>query len=141
MLSAWCGRSLLKHSTKSSNFACCCRKFLPAGLVVSSFRVRCMRSCRPFCCGWPGLMRSMAMPSLSHQTESLERLKREFGLAKGTPLSVRIALGRAELLENRLKYGEGVSFLGGVKRLAGEQVAAGEVGDRQRIAIAPIGEH
>ena len=27
-----------------------------------------MRSWRPFCWGWPGLMRSMAMPSLSHQT-------------------------------------------------------------------------
>src|SRR5215831_17201806 len=27
-----------------------------------------------FCCGWPGLMRSMAMPSRSQHTESLERL-------------------------------------------------------------------
>jgi hypothetical protein len=25
-----------------------------------------MRSWRPFCCGWPGLMRSMAMPRRSH---------------------------------------------------------------------------
>ena len=33
--------------------------------VVSLLRVRCMRSWRPFCCGWPGLMRSMAIPSLS----------------------------------------------------------------------------
>ena len=41
--------------------------------------------------GRPGLMRSMAMPSLSHQTASLERLKRPLGLAKGTPLSDRIA--------------------------------------------------
>jgi hypothetical protein len=32
--------------------------------------VRCMRSCRPFCCGWPGLMRSMAMPRRSHHTDS-----------------------------------------------------------------------
>ena len=53
-----------------------------------------MRSWRPFCCGWPGLMRSMAMPSRSHQTESLERLKRPLGLAKGTPLSERMAAGR-----------------------------------------------
>jgi hypothetical protein len=35
-------------------------------------------------------MHSMSMPSRSHQTESLERL----GLAKGTPLSERIAPGR-----------------------------------------------
>ena len=40
-------------------------------------QVRCMRSCRAFCCGWPGLMRSIVVPSLSHQTDSLEKLKRE----------------------------------------------------------------
>jgi hypothetical protein len=34
------------------------------------------------------------MPSLSHQTESLERLNSAFGLAKGTPLSERIASGK-----------------------------------------------
>ena len=45
-----------------------------------------MRSWRPFCCGWPGLMRSMAMPSLRH-TESFERLNNALGLAKGTPLA------------------------------------------------------
>ena len=42
----------------------------------------------------PGLMRSIAMPSLSHQTESLERLNKALGLAKGTPLSDRMADGR-----------------------------------------------
>ena len=47
---------------------------MPGGLVVSFLRVRCMRSWRPFCCGCPGLMRSMAMPRRSHQTESFERL-------------------------------------------------------------------
>src|SRR5689334_22315711 len=73
--------------------ACCCRLFIPGGRVASFFSVRCMRSWRPFCCGWPGLMRSMAMPRRSHHTESLERLKRAFGLANGTPLSDRIAWG------------------------------------------------
>ena len=29
-----------------------------------------MRSWRPFCWGWRGLMRSMAMPSLSHQRDA-----------------------------------------------------------------------
>jgi hypothetical protein len=42
------------------------------------------------CCGsWlaKGLepMRSIVMPSLSHQTESFERLNKALGLAKGTP--------------------------------------------------------
>jgi hypothetical protein len=34
------------------------------------------------------------MPRLSHQTDSLLNPKRALGLAKGTPLSVRIARGR-----------------------------------------------
>ena len=37
--------------------------------------------------------RSMSMPSLSHQTDSLERLNKPLGLAKGTPLSDRMAAG------------------------------------------------
>jgi hypothetical protein len=36
----------------------------------------------------------MAMPSLSHQTESFERLNKALGLAKGTPLSERMASGK-----------------------------------------------
>jgi hypothetical protein len=44
-------------------------------------------------------MRSMRMPKRSHQTESLLRPKREWPLAKGTPLSMRIAAGRELLLE------------------------------------------
>ena len=38
---------------------------------------------RPFCRGWPGLMRSIAMPRRSHQTESLKRLNKALGLAEG----------------------------------------------------------
>lgn len=45
----------------------------------------------------------MAIPSLSHQTDSLERLNRPFGLAKGRPLSVRIASGRLRLRNRRSK--------------------------------------
>src|ERR1700730_6468408 len=111
---------------KSSNLACCWRKFLPAGLVVSSLRVRCMRSWRPFCCGLPGLMRSIAMPSLSHQTNAV------IG-ANG--------LGQSELLENGLEYAERVGFFGGGERLAREDVAAGKVGDGERITVATVGEH
>jgi hypothetical protein len=39
-------------------------------------------------------MRSIAIPSRNHQTESFDKLNRPFGLAKGTPLSERIARGR-----------------------------------------------
>ena len=58
---------------KASNLACCWRLFEPAGRVVSALSVRCMRSWRPFCCGLPGLMRSIMIPSLSQKTDSLER--------------------------------------------------------------------
>jgi hypothetical protein len=37
---------------------------------------------------------SQPTPSLSHQTESFERLNRPLGLANGTPLSERMACGR-----------------------------------------------
>src|SRR5262249_29471538 len=50
-------------------------------------------------------------------------------------------LGQAELLEHGLEHREGVGFLGGGEGLAGEQVSAGQGGDRQRVAIAPTGEH
>jgi hypothetical protein len=37
------------------------------------------RSWRPFCCGRPGLMRSISIPSLSHQMASLEGLNWQQG--------------------------------------------------------------
>jgi hypothetical protein len=39
-------------------------------------------------------MRSIAMPNLSHHTESFERLNKALGLAKGKPLSERMANGK-----------------------------------------------
>ena len=39
----------------------------------------------PFCCGWPGWMRSMPMPSLIHRTKSLDRPKIPLALANGQP--------------------------------------------------------
>jgi hypothetical protein len=46
------------------------------------------------------------MPSRSHQTDSRLRPKRALGLAKGMPLSVRIAPA-AEVLEGPLEHAEG----------------------------------
>src|ERR1700716_2303585 len=48
-------------------------------------------------------MRSIAMPRRSHQTESLEGLNKPLGLAKGTPLSERIASGRPRSRNSRSK--------------------------------------
>src|SRR5260370_9447786 len=58
-----------------SNLACCCRKFALAGLVASFFRVRCMRSWRPFCCGLPGLMRSMPITRRSQRGRASSHAK------------------------------------------------------------------
>ena len=54
--------------------------------------VRCMRSCRPFCSGWPAAMRRGTMPSLIHQTASRDN-PATAQEANGGPLSVRIADG------------------------------------------------
>src|ERR1700722_14417028 len=103
MASDSCGRSLLNSSMKASNLACCCSRLAPAGRVASFFRVRCMRSCRPFCCGRPGRMRSMLIPKRNHQTDRRERLKSPFGEAKGTPLSERMACGKPRSWKRRSK--------------------------------------
>ena len=48
-------------------------------------------------------MRSMPIPRRSHHTESLDRPKKAPRLAKGTPLSLRIALGSPNSLKTRSK--------------------------------------
>ena len=52
-----------------------------------------------------------------------------------------MALGQAELLEYPLEYAEGEGLPGAGQCFAAQQLAASEVGDGQRVAIAPIGEH
>jgi hypothetical protein len=62
------------------------------GVAVSWLSVRCTRSCRPFCCGFPATIRSGRMPSLIHHTASRDSPPTP-GEAKGGPLSERIASG------------------------------------------------
>src|SRR6516164_5378938 len=45
---------------------------------------------------------------------------------------------QAALLKKPLKHSKSVVFFGGGERLAGEQVAAGMIGDRQRVTIVMI---
>lgn len=61
------------------------------------------------------MVRSMATPSRNHQTESFERLNRPFGLAKGTPLSERIAEGRPRSLEELFEGGDGEVLAGSIR--------------------------
>src|SRR5947209_15623722 len=99
-----------------------------------------MRSWRPFCCGWPGLMRSMPIPSRSHHTESFERLNKALGLAKGTPLSERMPKRQAAFPEQPLERSNCRLFARGIERLAQQQVTRGMIGDRQRITVAAVAQ-
>jgi hypothetical protein len=105
-----------------------------AGCLLFEREVRALMA--PFCRGWPGLMRSMAMPSRSHQRESFDRLNKALGLAKGAPLSERMACGRPRSLEG----GDGEVFACRIKGFAQKREARGMVGDGQRIAVSAVAE-
>ena len=109
--------------------------------MASFFKVRCMRSWRPFCCGLPGLMRSMPIPSRNHHTESLERPKKALAAGEGDAVVGADRQRQPKVLKSPFKHGKCVHLLGGAQGVAAQQVAAGEVGDGQRIAVASIGEH
>src|ERR1700730_17431301 len=100
-----------------------------------------MRSWRPFCCGWPGWMRSIVMPSRSHQTASLLKLKRPLGEEKRTPLSERMALGQAAFLKQALKSGKGCLFLDRLHGLAEQKITASMIGNGQGVTIPLIPQH
>ena len=48
---------------------------------------------------------------------------------------------QTEFLKGALEHGEGELFLRRRESLAGQQVAAGEIGDRQRITVPPVAQH
>ena len=85
-------------------------------------------------------MRLISMPSLSHHTESLERLKR-IGRSEGHAVVGADGFGQAELLEDAFEHCEGKGFLRGRKRLASEKITAGKISDGQGIAVTPVREH
>src|SRR5580704_18263496 len=93
------------------------------------------------------LLRVTGLDSLALDTEP-EPPDRELGeveegirAGEGNTVVGADGLGQAELLEYGFKYRESIGFLGGGERLAGEEIAAGEVGDRERVAITPVSEH
>ena len=86
-------------------------------------------------------MRSMRDAQPQPPDRQLAQAEQGMGAGEGHAVVGADGLGQAELLEDALEHGEGIDLLGGRQRLAGEQVAAGEVADGERVAVAPIGEH
>jgi hypothetical protein len=79
-----------------------------AGRVVSAFSVRCIRSCRPFCSGWPGSISSGRMPHRTHHADSVDKHANVF-VANSTPLSLRMRLGSPYSWNSRVKTGFAVT--------------------------------
>lgn len=69
------------------------------------------------------------------------QIEQSVGTGEGHAIVGSDRLGQAELLEAALEHGEGIGFLRRVQRLASQEIATGEIGDRQWIAVALVGEH
>jgi hypothetical protein len=138
MTSAQRGRSTLNSWTNSSNLACCCKAFMPGGRVGSFFSVRCMRSCRLFCWGWPGLMRSTATPEPQPPDGKLGEVEQAVGAGEGNAVIGADGVGQAALAKQLFEGGDGGVFLRRLHGFAEQQEARGVTGDGEGIAIAPI---
>ena len=78
-----------------------------------------------------------AEPPDGQLAEPVDRMRGREGHAVVGPDRLR----EATLLERALEDGEGELLLRRRQGLAGQQVAAGEIGDRQRVAVPAIAEH
>ena len=112
MSRAWWGRSWLNRVDEGVEARLLLqRRWRAAGLVASRLSVRCMRSCRPFCSGWPGLdaleLNAQAQPPDRQLAEAIERRRRGEGDAVVRPDRAR----QAELLKQPLEDGERVAAL------------------------------
>ena len=70
-----------------------------------AFKLRCMRSCRPFCSGCPGLVRSTRMPKSMNCLDKRLNPPR-LRAAKGAPLSLRMLQGMPFSANSRSNCGQ-----------------------------------
>jgi hypothetical protein len=131
---------LVELHRKSSKRACCCRLFMPGGWVFSFFSVRCLRSSGPFYCGFPGLIRSMAMASSPPPEREFGEVEQGIRAGEGDAVVGSDSLREAALLEERLERSDGEVFAGRFERLTRQKVARGTVGDGQRVAVTPVAQ-
>jgi hypothetical protein len=103
-----------------------------------------MRSCRPFCCGWPGLMRGL--DALDGDAEAQPPDGEPGEVEQGVGAGERHAVvgadggGQAARAEQVREGGDGGRLARGIERFAEQQVARGVVGDGERVAIVAVAE-
>ncbi len=71
----------------------------------------------------------------------LREVEQRIGAGEGHAIVRADGRRQTKLLEEPLENREGVGFFGGGEGFAADEIAAGEVGDGERIAIAPVGQH
>ena len=81
----------------------------------------------------------MAMPSLSHQTASLE-IDEGIGAGEGDTVVGADGLRQSAVTEEAFEGGDGEVLAGGVEGLAEQQEAGSLVGDGEWIAVAAVAE-
>src|SRR5216683_293896 len=84
------------------------------------------------------LLRPRQCPGGATRPRACSKLNKAWAEAKGTPLSLRMLEGRPRSLKCLFKHGTSVVFFGGGKSLTGEEITAGMIGDRQRVAVFMI---
>jgi hypothetical protein len=90
-------------------------------------------------------MRSMPMAGRNHQTASLLKLnfaqvEQRVGPTRRVRRYAADVGGQTTLFKKPLKHGERVVFFEGKQRLAAQQIPAGIIGDRQRVALWVISQ-
>ena len=86
-------------------------------------------------------MRSISNPETEPPDRQLAEPVERMGGRKRHPVIGPDRARQAKFLERALEDREGEFLLRGRQRFTGQQVAAGEVRDRQRVAVPPIAEH
>src|SRR6266566_2238149 len=112
MSRAWCGRSLLNSSRKSSNLLCCCRLFMPAVLLRMT-----------------GLDAFDGDAQTQPPDGELGEVEQGVGRGERNTVVGAHAARQAALLEQPLKGGKSKGFTGRFQGFTEEEKARGVIGD------------
>src|SRR3979490_656057 len=136
----------------SLKFFCWAVCWAAGGQVVSAFKSRCMRSCRPLSWGCAGRLKTGSTPSCINRTLLVENdpfgephaaLHGGDARVGGTEGGAVVALHRHRqtmLPEHLLDHRPGLRQTRRGERRAGQQISAHAVDDGQRIAVLSV-EH